>query len=160
MRNRSRGMTLIELMIVVVIVGVLSVLAVTGYRRFTLQARNAEAQNFLGVIRAAQQAYYEGFGQFCGADGWENHPAQVPLEQKVNWGQPAGAWRDLGVKSPGQVWFRYRMRAGADNPPEDHFPAGPWFVAQANGDWDRDGRLSTYEVSSATNTVFIDNENE
>ena len=36
-------------MIVVVIIGVLAVLAITGYRKYTYAARNAEAVQFLEV---------------------------------------------------------------------------------------------------------------
>ncbi len=164
--SRSRGMTLIELMIVVVIVGVLSVLAVTGYRKYTLQARNAEAHNFLGVIRASQEAYYQAFGRYCGTVAEQVWPAEMPAQQKLDWGQPAGAWRDLGVKSPGQVWFQYGLKAGlaADAVDGAAFPGGqpvgPWYQVQARGDFDRDGNTSTFEVTSATSSIFIRNENE
>ena len=61
--KRLRGFTLLELMIVVVIIGVLSVVAVTSYRRYSYGARNAEAQHFLQAIRLAQMSY-EQYGQY------------------------------------------------------------------------------------------------
>ena len=159
-------MTLVELMIVVVIVGVLSVLAITGFRRYTLSARNTEAQNFLGTVRAAQEAYYQSFGQYCGTVAEARWPAQIPIENKVLWGQPpaGNAWRDLGIKSPGHVWFQYMLRAGRPDQaagaafevqPETH-----WFQATAHGDFNNDQILSTFEVTSKTTTVYILRENE
>ena len=82
-RPSTRGFTLVELMIVVVIIGVLSVLAITGYRKYTYSARNAEAQQFLGAVRAAQQMYFEGFGRYCGDPNPAAWPAEMPLETMV-----------------------------------------------------------------------------
>ena len=46
MLNRSRGFTLIELMIVVAIVGVLASLAVSAYQTYTVRAQITEGINF------------------------------------------------------------------------------------------------------------------
>ena len=62
-RSSTRGMTLIEMMIVVLIITVLTTLAMMGYKRLIYQARNAEARNFLGAIRGAQNVYYQLHGQ-------------------------------------------------------------------------------------------------
>jgi len=160
----TQGMTLVELMIVVVIVGVLSVLAITGYRKYTFRARNSEAINFLQSIRASQEAYYQSFGRYCGTPAAALWPAQVPREEKLEWGAPQPlAWRHLGVKSPGWVWFQYELRAGGPNDAagasfEDQ-PEGQWFVAQAHGDFIEGGLTSLFEITSETETVYVENEN-
>ena len=59
----QRGMTLIEMMVVVVILSILTTLGITGYKKLVYQARNAEAYQFLGAIRSAQNTYYQAFGQ-------------------------------------------------------------------------------------------------
>lgn len=160
-----RGMTLVELMVVVVIVGILSVLAVNGYRKYTYNARNSEAAQFLGAVRAAQEAYFQSFGQYCGTAAGEAWPNDIPVINKKPWGTPDNAWADLGIKSPGNVWFQYTLmanRTGA-GAPGDSFkdpPTNTWFVARAHGDFDGDGVLSTFEVTSAKPEVYSNNENK
>jgi len=46
MSNRSRGFTLIELMIVITIIGILASLAVSAYQTFTVRAQITEGLNF------------------------------------------------------------------------------------------------------------------
>ena len=160
-------------MIVVVIIGVLSVLAITGYRKYAYAARNTEAIQFLGACRVAQEGYFQAFGQYVGTAGaWIAHPAIVPGEEKAVWDDNAmpEAWVALGIASPGRVWFQYRIQAGtADQaPPNPPFMVGqpnypddaPWYWLQALGDFNDDGILSTFEATSSKADVFIINENE
>src|SRR4051794_7699889 len=56
-RLGAAGFTLVELMIVVTIVGVLSVIAVVGYRKLTLSAKLTEANGVISAIRVAQEDY-------------------------------------------------------------------------------------------------------
>ena len=175
-QQHQRGFTLVELMVVVVIVGVLSVLAVTGYRKYTVSARNAEATQFLGAVRAAQEVYFQGFGQYCGDGNVATWPADpLPFDEKKLWGEPPGAWGALGVRSPGRVWFKYSMAAGAAgdavpgamqvptpggaaNPIQDN--SKPWYVVNGRADHTRDGVLSLFEVTSEKPDVFSANEKE
>ena len=169
-RSLQTGFTLIELMIVVVIIGVLSVLAVSGYRRYTLAARNSEAESFLMAIRAQQESYKQAFGAYCGTPNGVKWPTDVPQQQKAQWDgadMPA-AWKDLGMKSPGLVWFQYEIFAGtlpANAPPEGLAAAfngvtGPWFAARAHGDFDNDGSESTFEIHSRRADVWRDFDNQ
>lgn len=58
-RNADAGFTLIELMMVVVLVGVLSVLAIYSGRKYVANARSAEARNAIGQLAKDAVTAYE-----------------------------------------------------------------------------------------------------
>lgn len=57
-RKLQVGMTLIELMIVVVIVAVLASIAVPSYRSYVLRTHRVEAKSALLALAAAQEKFY------------------------------------------------------------------------------------------------------
>lgn len=162
------GMTLIEMMVVVVILSILTTLGITGYKKLVYQARNAEAYQFLGSVRAAQNTYYQAFGQYAGNQEWAEWPqGPFAVESRIDWGEIAQdrVWQSLGARPEGPVWFKYRIRASIDpsQAPAAVFrprPAGPWFQVQARGDFNGDGTTSLFEITSARAEVFAENMNE
>jgi len=62
--KKSKGFTLVELIIVIVIVGILSIVAVPIYRGYTKKAIATEAKALLGSIATAQRVYYAEFGNY------------------------------------------------------------------------------------------------
>jgi type IV pilus assembly protein PilE len=62
--SRTRGFTLVELMIVVVVLGILASLAMVGYRRYVGRARSTEAVAMLAEISSKEQLYFLEFAQY------------------------------------------------------------------------------------------------
>lgn len=56
--KRAKGFTLVELVIVIVIVGILSIVAVPIYRGYTRKAMATEGKSLLGTVQTAQKIYY------------------------------------------------------------------------------------------------------
>ena len=55
--GRQNGLTLMELIIVVIIIGILASVAVPRYVTVVEKGRSAEARRVMGMIRTAQEAY-------------------------------------------------------------------------------------------------------
>jgi len=61
---KSRGITLIELLIVIVIVGILAAVAVPGYTNYMIRARRADAKTALEQVRATQEMWRAEKGRY------------------------------------------------------------------------------------------------
>jgi len=57
-RRTERGVTLVELLLVVAIVAILGTIAVSNYRSYSLRANRVEAKSALLNIQTAQEKYY------------------------------------------------------------------------------------------------------
>jgi len=64
-RKSIRGLTLIELLMVIVIVGVLAAIAVPTYSNYMIRARRADAKTALEQIRGAQEMWRAERGSYC-----------------------------------------------------------------------------------------------
>jgi len=160
-------MTLVELMIVVVIMGVLAAVAYTAYGVYIRRSRAQEARTMLLTIAAREDAYRGEFATYCPAGRTSGSP---PTTLGVSSAWPASApgrtpvdfltgipveWNQLGFRPSGGVRFRYVVITGTPTmapPGEPGYTSSPnqdiWYIAEAYGDLDGDSTLSTYRIFS------------
>jgi type IV pilus assembly protein PilE len=62
--HKTKGFTLIELMIVVAILAILAAFAYSNYSRYGFRARRTEGQQYLMQIAAAEERYFTAFNQY------------------------------------------------------------------------------------------------
>jgi prepilin-type N-terminal cleavage/methylation domain-containing protein len=172
-RNTNEaGFTLVELAVVVVIVGVLSVVAVIGYRKYMLNSKVTEGQAMVSGIRIAQEDYRAESGKY--ADIGPNWcPAGSGVgNAKFGWNPNCtggtNTWAMLPVHSDGAVLFAYSTTAPATWAAPAQFdtswitwpaaPKAPFYTVLAKCDLNSDGGEFTQLVSSSFDSqIFIRN---
>lgn len=175
---KRRGFTLTELMIVIAMIGVLAAIAMVGYRKYMKSAAASEVKAVIQGIRLGEEAYRAETLQYLGCSGnsltsW--YPG-TPNEHKRAWDNAQNnaehdCWMALNVHTDGPVLFGYALVAGVAAQPGDGVPpitycenwvqthasvTGPWFVVQAAGDQNGDGKMSMFASSSLTGQICID----
>ena len=73
----KKGFTLVELVIVIVIVGILSVISVPIYRGYVEKAMMTEGKVLLGAIAKAELAYHVQKGYFLNASGSQSYELDI-----------------------------------------------------------------------------------
>jgi prepilin-type N-terminal cleavage/methylation domain-containing protein len=159
-RRRTRGTTLVELMIVVVVIGILAALASIGYKRYVGRSRLAEANAMLAELSAKQQLFFMDSGAYVPARA-DNNITQPSPDEVASAFIPTAltdgdfesartahaispmptAWSRIGLKPQWPALYcSYLVNAGGANqaPPAgigsqlwSGSPAVPWFYAVA-----------------------------
>lgn len=84
MQKNKAGFTLVELIIVIVIVGILSIVAVPIYRGYTLKSKMTEGKSLTGSIITAQRVYYAELGKWYQLADWVEEDEILGMNAKQN----------------------------------------------------------------------------
>ena len=178
----ERGFTLMELMVTVVILGILTMVATVGYRRYKIKAKSTEAISFLANIKMKQVTYFQTYGQYVDTsnspashsegDFYPSFPSNDSSED-MDWEiecpdnktQYPG-WCALGARpTGGKCSFQYvtvGWASGDAKPPNNYIKdyARRWWYAEARGNLDGNNALySQFILTSEVTEPMIFNEN-
>jgi type IV pilus assembly protein PilE len=142
----TRGFTLMELALVLLLIGLLASLTAPSFGRMVLRGRTLEARVMLDAIDAAERAYFRDHGRYVACAPSTD---AVPRGVRAPFDHSRAGWRELGVRSEGATRYRYEVRLQEGG-----------FVALAEGDLDGDGKSSLFTLDGRTHKLAVENELE
>jgi type IV pilus assembly protein PilA len=185
--GKKRGVTLVEISVVIIIVSILAVIAIVGFRRHIIVSRMAEAQQMVGAIQRAQHDHFAERGAYANVsnNATSFYPNPTPKGNvTTQWGGPCNncngdlkAWERLAIRPTAPVMFGYSTISGVGGqvvpPPAAQVGAAraldisaaptstePFFVITAALDYDRNGTDCQVTSMSGSNQIFVTNEGE
>jgi prepilin-type N-terminal cleavage/methylation domain-containing protein len=118
----QRGFTLMEIMLVVLIIGIMSSLAIPYYLHMSGRASRSEAQVVLAKMRVYFVNLYENQGTFLTGTQSAGYlsPANptsttIPMGQGAPWDPGASGWTDFPFPPEGAIKLRYMYQITASN---------------------------------------------
>jgi prepilin-type N-terminal cleavage/methylation domain-containing protein len=176
----NKGVTLVELVVVVAIIGILAALAIPVVSMYGKEAGMSEATANLQGIMQAEQVYFTRYQKFT--NDLSVCPAAAPgAGKKVLWPDAGcgGDWNLLGWKPDGAVAFQYTVMSRAGDStrlPLAHgagscgvdwnvegfgaSPVEPWCVVRAVADTDGNGVSVTFCTNSYNNKTYRSSNDE
>ncbi|MCB0327206.1 MAG: prepilin-type N-terminal cleavage/methylation domain-containing protein [Bdellovibrionales bacterium] len=121
----SKGFSLIELMVTVVIIGILSAIAIPTYSNYIRKARTSEVYANLNTIAQLEEAYFTEVNEYITTTA---NPATVPSDADTSGAlsfiinNSTTSWNNLGSVLPNNTNVRFSYRAfagrfdGSSNP--------------------------------------------
>lgn len=181
--RQSRGFTLVELMVVVVIAAVLALVGLRAMNGHIAASKSVEALTMVRSIQSAQARYRSVTGIYLDVSSqgtfYPRDPSGKAGLDRVSFFHPAGGaahpdnlrWMELNPTVSGPVQYGYMTRAGLPGatPPNLQISvsgfvpsAQPelWYTVEAIGDVDGDGNVSHFVATSFSETVYFENETE
>lgn len=181
-RRKNRGFSLVEMLVVVMITGILAMIGVMLFRKYIGSSKGTEALSVIQAIRAAEESYlaenhtYLSVSTADGGKDW--YPNVTPNQARYAWAQPLhhdyANWQFLAPVINRPVQFGYLVYAGGSGvampqllipgAPTYNTPTDDWYVIQAEGDTDGNGKFAQYVTASASNQasgqIWSQNEGE
>ncbi len=151
-------MTLLEIMIVVVIIGVLAAVSVGAYMRYLRKARASEVVAMFAELKSREEAYHAEFGSYLSTGSSETDFWPWPLNgdnlTDISGGLPT-AWQSLRVQTgKNGLYCGYSVTAGSANDNTGMgtlgnqvfggtTPVNDWFYVTAECDFDNDTEVNS-----------------
>lgn len=138
--RKSKGYSLIELVVTIGIIGVLSAIALPRMSSMKERARRAEVPALVHGIKTAELAYEAAFDELVSA---APQPSGAPGKAAVAWPEHT-EFEELGWQPDGMVRGRYQVELvdGSD------------FVVSGRCDVDGDGAVSAWTASRLVNATM------
>lgn len=151
---RSKGFTLLELMIVLAIVAFLAMIAVPNFMRFLAKSKRAEAMMYLSSIYTAEKAYWAEHGTYSSVLAGEGGIGWKP-EGYAGGGKNEKFYYTYGFAgAEGKNFFTGKAGAPASALGGSRADANG-FVAVAAGDIDGDGKFDVITVDQNNKVVVV-----
>ncbi len=112
--HESAGLTLIELMIVVAIIGVLAATAIPAFQRLQMRSKSSEVKTNLVAIRTAEVGYRSEFGQFVAAQASPASYGGNTAIEFTDTGPDGENFATIGWQPEGRVFFQYAVGISGD----------------------------------------------
>jgi len=142
--HKSKGFSLVELMIVVAIMAILAAIAIPSFMKFSMKAKTAEASQNLSGIRTAEESYRAEEDAYLACTGYPNTVLAPPPASGTPWSTPSsGNFATIGFAADGRVRYCYTVTTAS--------ATGPTFGVTAVGDLDEKGTFGTFSINSASN---------
>jgi prepilin-type N-terminal cleavage/methylation domain-containing protein len=118
----ERGLTLVELMIVVAIIGLLAAIAVPAFRNYQFTSKRAEAYSNLAALVKTQKSFYAEYGAYVGVPIAESGFSQgsLPAAEKREVAELEVAFASVGWTPDGNVFYDYDSVSYLTDNGQDH----------------------------------------
>ena len=125
----QRGVTLIELIVVVVIIGILAAVAVPSYRQYVIRSQRTDGTQALLALATAQEKFYLQCNTYATDIAAANDCAGGELGFSDT---SERGWYDLSIEDASATDFRVRAEPVADGP-QAQDTACTWFEVDGRG---------------------------
>ena len=112
-KRKAEGFTLLELVIVIVVIGILSTLALPNYTRSREQALGREAQSNLRLVLAAEKIYRMEYPTYWPASGSDSNLININNNLKLSLTDTNWTWAITGTSGPPPTFTASADRRGS-----------------------------------------------